>query len=116
MKINVVKSIISFGLSVLIGLLCYAIAKEEGSRNWISLAITAITCFVCLGAALGCDYNCGTRNINIKVTAWLGTLIIIVANIIFSCFEYNILIYITIVLLITLMVVASVYGLYKPKE
>jgi hypothetical protein len=116
MKINVIKSIISFGLSILIGLLCFAIAKEEGSRNWISLAITAVTCFACLGAALGCEYNCGTRNINIKVTAWIGAVVLIIANLIFSCFEYNIFVYITITLMLTLMVVASIYGLYKPKE
>ena len=115
MKINVVKSVLGFGMGVLIGLLCFAIAKEE-PHTWISLAVAAVTNSICLVAAIGCDYDCGTRNVNIKVAAWLGALIVIFANMIFSCFEYNILVYITTTLLITLMLVASLYGLYKPKN
>ena len=116
MKINIVKSVIAFGIGVLIGLLCYVIAEDIESRNLISLFVSAITCSICLCAAFGCDYNCGPRNVNIKVTAWLGAIVVIISNFIFSCFEYNILVFIAVTLLITLMVVASIYGLYKPQE
>jgi hypothetical protein len=115
MKINFVKSFLGFGIGVLIGLLCFAIAKEEPYK-WVSLIIAAATNSLSLVAAIGYEYNCGARNVNIKVTAWLGALIVIVANIIFSCFEYNILVYITIMLLITLMLVAGLYGLHKPER
>lgn len=116
MKINIVKSLIALGLSLLLGLLCFAIAGDAESRNWVSLSVTTVTSALCLCAAFGCDYNCGARNANMKVLSWLGSIIVIITNFIFSCCEYNILIYLTITLLLTLILIASVYGLYKPQE
>lgn len=114
MKISIVKSTIGFVISVLIGLLCFSIAQEM-PYNWVSLVVATITNSICLVAAIGCNYNCGARNVNIKVVAWIGTLVVIVSNLIFSCVEYNILVYITIILLITVILVSSLYGLYKPE-
>ena len=115
MKVNLVKSIFAVAFSALIGILCYAIAGEEASRNWISFAVTTVSCTLCLGAAIACDYDCGLRNGNIKVLAWLGTVAVTIANIIFSCCSYNPLTYIAVVALLALLVIAGVYGLYKPK-
>lgn len=116
MKINVVKSIIVLGVSVLLGLLCYEIAKVEDSRNWISLVTAAISIFVCLGSAIACDYKSGYRNANMKVTAWLFTVLVVLANFIFSCFMYNIVVYVVAISLLTLMNVAITYALYKPQD
>lgn len=115
MKVNIVKTIFAFAFSALIGLLCYAIAGEEASRNWTSLAVTAVSCTLCLGAAFACEYNCGVRNVNIKTVASLGASAVTIANVIFSCFAYNTLIYIVVVMLLALLTLAGVYGLYKPK-
>ena len=43
MKLNVIKALISLGVSVVLGLLCFEIAKETDYRNWIGLAITTIS-------------------------------------------------------------------------
>lgn len=116
MKVNVVKSIIAFGVSALLGLLCYEIAKAEESRNWISLATAAISIFICLGSAIACDYKSGYRNANMKVAVWVFTVLVVMSNFIFSCFMYNITVYVAIVSLLTLMNVAITYSLYKPKD
>lgn len=116
MKVNVVKAIIAFGVSALLGLLCYEIAKVEESRNWISLATAAISIFICLGSAIACDYKSGYRNANMKVAAWVFTVLVVMSNFIFSCFMYNITVYVVIVSLLTLMNVAITYCLYKPKD
>ncbi len=116
MKINVVKAIVAFGISILLGLLCYEIAKVEDSRNWISLATAAISILICLGSAIACDYKSGFRNANMKVVAWLFTALVVITNFIFSCFMYNITVYVVIISLLTLTNVAITYALYKPQD
>ena len=116
MKINVVKAIIAFGVSALLGLLCYEIAKVDESRNWISLATAAVSIFICLGSAIACDYKSGNRNANIKVAAWVFTVLVIIANFIFSRFMYNITVYVVVISLLTLMNIAAIYALHKPYE
>lgn len=115
MKINVVKCIIALGVSILLGLLCYEIAKSDEFRNWISLATAAISIFICLGSAIACDYKSGSRNANIKVTAWVFTALVVIVNFIFSCFMYNITVYVVVISLLTLMNIAITYALYKPQ-
>lgn len=116
MKINFLKAAIAFCISLLLGLLCYVIAKETDSRNLISLITASITIFVGLSSAFAIEYNCGHRNVNIKVSAWLFTAMVTICNFIFACFLYNIIIYIAVTLLLTLMGVAIVSLLYKPKK
>lgn len=116
MKINIFKAIIVFAISAIIGLICYSIADQEGSRNIISLAVTTVTMFLGLGAATAVDYNCGHRQINIKTTAWLFTFVILLLNIIFSCFTYNAVMYAAIVLLVSLIDIALIYSINKPQE
>lgn len=113
MKINIIKTLIVVGLSLLLGLICYEIAKETDNRNIISAVTTFITVFMCLGAAFACDYNRGNRNANIKVTAWIFSVIVLVTNIIFACFSYNIIVYVAVVGLLSLINVAIVYLLYS---
>ena len=84
MKVNVVKLIIVFGISILLGLLCFEIAKVDDSRNWISFATAAASILVCLGSAIALDYNSGHRSVNIKVAAWVFAVLIILANFIFQ--------------------------------
>lgn len=115
MKINAVKTILVFGISVVLGLVCYVIAQESDSRNLISLVVSAISIFLCLGASVACEYNCGHRNANIKVTSWIFSVLVILTNVIISCFQYNVVIYIAVVALLTLMNIAIVYSLHKPQ-
>ena len=67
MKFNIIKTIIAFSISLLLGLLCYVIAKDVDHRNIISLSIATLTISACFASAFAIDYNCGNRNINIKV-------------------------------------------------
>lgn len=116
MKLNLVKSLLVFGVSALLGLLCYVIAKDVDYRNWISFASATLSIYVCLESAIACEYNCGNRNVNIKVCAWVFSIMVVIANFVFSCFMYNVLVYIAVVSILALMDVASVYALCKPQE
>ena len=116
MKINFFKAALAFCISLLLGLLCFVIAKETDSRNYISLITASLTIFVCMSLTFAIEYNCDHRNVNIKVSAWLFSSLVTIANFIFACFLYNIIVYIAVTLLLTLMGVAIVAMLYKPKK
>lgn len=111
MKANVVKTVIAIVLALLIGVITYTIAKETDYRNWIAFAVTALTTAVSLIFAMGIDYNCGYRTVNIKVVAGLGTFVVLIGNIAFSCFTYNIPIYIAVMGIIAVLFFALTYSL-----
>lgn len=116
MKINTVKTIIVLGISLIIGLLCYSIADAEESRNIVAFATTSLSLFLTLGSAVACDYNYGNRNINIRTTAWIFTVIVLLANVIFSFLKFNVVTYPAIVLLMVLIAIGLVYSMCKPQE
>lgn len=118
MKANVVKTVIAIVLALLIGVITYTIAKETDYRNWIAFAVTALTTAVSLIFAMGIDYNCGYRTVNIKVVAGLGTFVVLIGNIAFSCFTYNIPIYIAVMGIISVLFFALTYSLIPkaPKQ
>jgi hypothetical protein len=115
MKFNIVKTLISFGISVVFGLLCFMIAKDTDYRNWIGLAITTISVFSCLLTAIGLDFSIGNKIVNLRVVAWLFTILIIIANFIFCAIEYNIIMYIAIIMLLVLINLGITYSLYQRK-
>ena len=114
MKINWEKCILALLVSVLFGLLCFEITKDVDSRNWISFAVSGITTFICLVSAIGLDMS-DNRIVNIKVNAWVFTILVALVNVIFSCFVYNIIIYIVVVGFLILLNVGIVYAIY-PKQ
>jgi hypothetical protein len=118
MKANVVKTIIAIVLALLIGVITFTIAPETDYRNWIAFAVTALTTAISLVFAMGIEYNCGYRTVNIKVVAGLGTLVVLIVNIAFSCFTYNIPIYIAVVGIIAVLFFALTYSLIPkaPKQ
>ena len=113
MKFNIFKTIIAFSISLLLGLLCYVIAKDVDYRNVISLSVATLTIFACFTSAFAIDYNCGNRNVNIKVTAWILSIIVVITNFIFACFTYNIVVYIAFISLLALMNVVLLALLHK---
>ena len=116
MKLNVIKSIIAIALALLIGIITYSIAPEIENRKWIAFGVTAITTAILLVLAMGINYNCGYRTANIKVVTILGTLVVLVGNIVFSCFTYNILIYIAVIGIITLLFSLLIYNLIPKSD
>ena len=116
MKINFIKALIAFIISLLLGLLCYVIANEADSRNVISLITTSITIFVCMSSAFAIEYNCGHRDVNIKVSAWIFSVLVTITNFIFACFTYNIIVYVAVALLLSFIGVAIVALLYTQKK
>lgn len=116
MKANVVKIILAVGLALLLSVICYVLAPDADNRNWISFGVSAATLIISLIMAMGINYNCGKRNVNIKLVAAIGVFVTLITNIAFSCFMYSILIYIAVTGILTLLFVASVIGLYKPSE
>lgn len=115
MKINIERTIIAACIGALIGLLCFVIAEEKTSYKWIFFAGTAISTFICLGLATACNYNCGYRDVNMKVTAWIFSILVILLNFIFSSFSHNVILYIVTISLITIINIAIINALYKPK-
>ena len=116
MKLNPVKTLLSLGISALLGLLCCGIAQDADYRNWISFATATVSIFCCLVTAIACDYKSGYRNANIKVCAWIFTVLVTVANFVFSCFTYNILVYVALMAILTLINIGLVYTLHKPQK
>ena len=116
MKLNVIKSIIAIALALLIGIITYSIAPEIDHRKWIAFGVTAITTAISLVLAMGINYNCGYRTANIKVVTILGALVVLVGNIAFSCFTYNILIYIAVIGIITLLFSLLIYNLIPKSD
>ena len=116
MKLDTVKALIAFALSLLLGFVCEIIAPEAESRNWISLAIGAVSIFAVLLPAMGLQYTNAPRGASIKLYAWLMTVVIVITNIAFSCFEYKFDVYLVVVLLTVVISWGIIYGMYSAKS
>lgn len=116
MKINVVKFIVAIIIAMVIGVICYYIAPEADNRKWISFGVSALTIGLSMVLAIGFDYSCGNRNMNIKLMSWISLIAVIICNIVFSCFNYPILIYAAITVLLSALGILAVHSLIKPKE
>lgn len=116
MKVNGIKFVIALALSLLLGFVCEVIAPEVGNRNWISLAIGFISIASMVIPAMGLKYDNAKRGVSIKVFSWIMAIVVIATNIIFSCFEYKVDIYIVIALLLTVIGWGIIYGLFSAKS
>lgn len=116
MKLNSIKTIISVGISIALGIFCFEIAHVDNYRNWIVLGVTGISMFICLSSAIACDFQCKHRNANMKVCAWIFSILALIVNLAFCTFEYNINIYIVSISLLVLLNVGILYALYKPAK
>lgn len=116
MKLNVVKTIIAVCIAALVGLLCFEMADAELNRNWISFGVTTVSLLVFLILGMGLEYNAGGRTVNIILTAWLGFIALLITNIVFSLCAYNIIVYIAVAGLLTLMLFTIAYSLIPSKK
>ena len=115
MKISPFKTILAFAFSILLGVLCYVIAKEADYRNWIVLGAATLSIFLCLGSALALDFP-GQRVANIKVTSWLFTILVTATNFAFAPFNFNIVVYGVVITFLTLINIALVNAMVKKQE
>lgn len=113
MKMNIVKCILALLFAGVAGTICYYIAPQTDQRQWISLGVTCVTTAIPLLLAMGMEYQNGNRNMNIKLVAWLNTVFVIISNVVFSCFNYPILIYIAINILLAAIGFIVVYSMQK---
>lgn len=116
MKVDGIKFVIALALSLLLGFVCEVIAPEVGNRNWISLAIGFISIASMVIPAMGLKYDNAKRGVSIKVFSWIMAIVVIATNIIFSCFEYKVDIYIVIALLLAVIGWGIIYGLFSTKS
>ena len=116
MKIDGIKFILALAIAILLGLVCEIIAPETESRNWISLAIGFVSIASVIIPAMGLKYANANRGVNIKVFSWIMVVAIAAANIIFSCFEYKVDIYIVFVLLLAVIAWGVIYGMFSAKS
>lgn len=115
MKLDGIKFVIALALSLLLGFVCEVIAPEIGNRNWISLSIGFISIASMVIPAMGLKYDNAKRGVSIKVFSWIMAIVVIATNIIFSCFEYKVDIYIVIALLLAVIGWGIIYGLFSAK-
>lgn len=113
MKIDKIKTLFAIAIALLFGFICEIIAPTTGGRNWISLAISSLTCLAGLLPALGLSFTNERRGVSIKLVAWILTLALLAANIVFSGFEYRIDIYIALTLLLALSGWVVIYALFR---
>ena len=116
MKIDGVKFILALAIAVLLGFVCEIIAPETESRNWISLAVGFVSIASVIIPAMGLKYPNANRGVNIKVFSWIMVVAIAAANIIFSCFEYKVDIYIVVVLLLAVLGWGIIYAIFSAKS
>lgn len=116
MKANAVKVFIAVIIAAVIGVICYYLAPEADFRKWISFGVSMLTIGFSLVLAIGIDYQYGKRDMNIKLMAWLGLVPVTVCNIVFSCFNYPILIYASVTVLLSFIGFLLVYSLLKKNE
>lgn len=115
MKVEGIKFVLALALSLLLGFVCEVIAPEIGNRNWISLVIGFVTIASMVIPAMGIKYDNAKRGVSIKVFSWIMAIVVIATNIIFSCFEYKVDIYIVITLLLAVIGWGIIYGLFSAK-
>lgn len=113
METDKVKLLFAVGIALVIGFICEILAPEEGGRNWVSFAVTALTLFVALALSIAVKYDNKHRGVSIKVLAWFFTLALVLCNVIFSCFTYKIDVYIAVTLLLMLVDGLALYALIK---
>lgn len=116
MKINGFKFVIALALSLLLGFVCEIIAPETESRNWISLAIGFVSIASMIIPAMGLQYENAKRGVSIKVFSWIMAIVVIATNIILSCFEYKVDIYIVVALLLAVIGWGAIWGLLVAKS
>lgn len=116
MKINTVKFLFAIALGLILGFVCEIIAPEVESRNWISFAVASVSICAVFIPAFGLTYDNAKRGVSIKVLAWIVSIALIASNIIFSCFEYKVDIYIAINLLIAVLGWIAIYGVFSAKS
>jgi len=110
MKLNWIKAIISVVIALLLALLCFTFATEDGHRNWISFAVSTITIMTILIPTIAVDYN-GNRAVNIKTLGWLFTLLSVAVNFVFAFFVYKPIVYIAVSALVSVIGIALVYAM-----
>lgn len=116
MKANAVKIVIAAIIAAVIGVICYYLAPEADSRKWISFGVSTLTIGLSLILAIGIDFQHGKRDMNIKLMAWLSLVPVTICNIVFSCFNYPILIYAAVTVLLSVLGLLSVHSLAKKNE
>ncbi|MBQ3831630.1 MAG: hypothetical protein II815_00465 [Bacteroidales bacterium] len=114
MKLNWIKAIISVVISLLLALLCFTFATEDGYRNWISFAVSFVTIVAIMIPTIAVEHK-GIRAINIKTLGWMFTLLSVAVNFVFAFFAYKPIVYIAVSALVSVIGVALVYTMIPRK-
>lgn len=114
MKVFLPKLIMAFVICALISVLCYHAAPDVDGRKWLSLIVSALSLFVSLMPALSFDFSeCGQKSVSTKLIGYIFFFLLLAMNFIFSCREYDILIYIVTVSLTISLGILLQYSISK---
>ena len=72
--------------------------------------------FSILLPAMGLKYDNAPRGTSIKLFSWMMTAALVTANVVFSCFEYKVEVYLVVVLLLIVISWGIIYGMFSAKS
>ena len=84
MKIRVIQSCISLGLSALLGYLFFTLAGDDNPIQTTLFISGAISIFICLECALGISWGNRHHSVNIFATSFVFAFILIAEHICFA--------------------------------
>lgn len=115
MKFDTVKTLLAIAIALLLAFVCEIIAPESGGRNWISLGVGFVSMFAVILPAMGITFANAQREVSLKIFSWMSAMSVILANVIFSCFEYKVDIYLVVVLFLVVVGWSIIYSLFRAK-
>lgn len=114
MKLDVVKTVIAVALSLLVAYGMYAFDASE--HGWLLPGVTFVEMLLFLITALGLKIEWLRTMANIKIVAWVFFLIGLIANIIFSRFNFDVAAFILTNGCVSLIFALLVYSLAKANK
>lgn len=114
MKLDIVKTIIAFAMSLLIAYGMYAFDASE--HGWLLPSVSFVVMLLFLVSALGLKIEWMRSMVNVKIVSWLFVIIGLVVNIIFSRSNFDIPAFIISNGCISLLFLLLAYSLIKANK
>lgn len=111
MKVDITKTLLSVAICVLLGYMCYLIAPHASNQHIISWIVCSISMVLALVPAMGLQFP-GNENraFSAKVFLWVASAVLLITNVVFAFFEYNVG---TLILVVGLELAISAYIAYS---
>lgn len=90
MKIDAFKTVLAIAACALLGYICYLIAPEGNNQHIIAWVVCSLSTLVALIPAMALSFPAaGNRSFTGKTYLWVCFAVILITNLIFSCFRHD---------------------------